>query len=54
MNQTNFEETKTTGFTNNFEVDWRVIDELRVRGRFGLTKSNEQMKKFRFSFQYRI
>ena len=40
MNQTNFEETKTTGFTNNFEVDWRVIDELRVRGRFGLTKSN--------------
>ena len=33
MNQTNFEETKTTGFTNNFEVDWRVIDELRVRGR---------------------
>ena len=50
MNQTNFEETKTTGFTNNFEVDWRVIDELRVRGRFGLTKSNEQMKKFRSPF----
>lgn len=50
MNQTNFEETKTTGFTNNFEVDWRVIDELRVRGRFGLTKSNEQMKKFRSLF----
>ena len=50
MNQTNFEETKTTGFTNNFEVDWRVIDELRVRGRFGLTKSNEQMKKIRSPF----
>ena len=50
MNQTNFEETKTTGFTNNFEVDWRVIDELRVRGRFGLTKSNEEMKKFRSPF----
>ena len=50
MNQTNFEETKTTGFTNNFEVDWRVIDEVRVRGRFGLTKSNEQMKKFRSPF----
>ena len=50
MNQTNFEETKTTGFTNNFEVDWRVIDELRVRGRFGLTTSNEQMKKVRAPF----
>ena len=48
MNQTNFEETKTTGFTNNFEVDWRVIDELRVRGRFGTDE------KIPVSFQYRI
>ena len=50
MRQTNFDETESTGFTNNFEVDWRVIDELRIRGRFGLTKSNEQMKKFRSPF----
>ncbi len=50
MNQNNFDITETTGFTNNFEVDWRAIDELRVRGRFGLTKSNEQMKKFRSPF----
>ena len=50
MNQTNFEETGMTGFTNNFEVDWRIIDELKARGRFGLTKSNERMKKFRSPF----
>ena len=50
MNQNNFDVTETTGFTNNFEVDWRVIDELRVRGRFGLTKSNEQSKVFRSPF----
>lgn len=50
MKQTNFDETEMTGFTNNFEVDWRVIDELRIRGRFGLTKSNEQMKRFRSPF----
>lgn len=50
MDQTNFEETGMTGFTNNFEVDWRIVDELRARGRFGLTKSNERMKKFRSPF----
>ena len=50
MEQNNFDVTETTGFTNNFEVDWRVIDELRIRGRFGLTKSNEQSKVFRSPF----
>lgn len=42
----NFNHTTTYGFTNNFEVDWRVIDELRIRGKFGITKENEQYKKF--------
>ncbi|MCM1032046.1 MAG: SusC/RagA family TonB-linked outer membrane protein, partial [Oscillibacter sp.] len=50
MKQTNIDGTETIGFTNNFEVDWRVVDELRIRGRFGLTKSNEQGRKFRSPF----
>lgn len=42
----NFDYTKTFGLTNNFEVDWRAVDELRIRAKIGLTKSNEQARKF--------
>ena len=32
LSNTNFDRTHTLGITNNFEADWRVIDELRIRG----------------------
>lgn len=42
--------TGTFGFTNNFEADYRPIDELRIRAKFGFGKSNEQSKKFASPF----
>ena len=42
----NFDHTKTTGITNNFEVDWRVVDELRIRAKIGVNKSDAQDQKF--------
>jgi TonB-linked SusC/RagA family outer membrane protein len=42
----NFNFTKTMGFTNNFEADWRAVDELRIRAKLGFGKSNEQSEKF--------
>jgi len=35
------------GIRNNFEVDWRVLDELRVRGRFSITKNDTKGVDFR-------
>ena len=38
--------TSDIGFTNNFEVEWRPLQELRIHGKFGLTKTEEKTKKF--------
>ncbi len=46
----NFDHTKTFGITNNFEVDWRAVDELRIRAKIGVNKSNEQAEKFSSPF----
>lgn len=46
LSNNNFNTTAEYGFTNNFEADWRAIDELRIRAKIGLTKANEQLKKF--------
>lgn len=42
-----FDRTSTFGFKNNFEIDWRIIDELRVKGRFSVAKSNSRNEKFK-------
>ena len=50
LSNTNFDRTHTLGITNNFEADWRVLDELRIRARIGVNKSNEQAEKFSSPF----
>ena len=46
----NFDHTKTFGFTNNFEMNWRPVEELQVRGKIGLNKSSELAQKFSSPF----
>lgn len=36
----NYDQSAQFGFTNNFIIEWFATDDLRVRGKFGLTKSN--------------
>lgn len=50
MENKNSDHTSTFGFTNNTEIDWRIVDELRARGRFGITKSNARGEQFRSPF----
>ncbi len=40
------DETKTLGFRNNFQVEWRVVDELRARGRISVSKNNSSTENF--------
>ena len=35
-NNNNVNKSASQGFTNNFEIDWRMVDELRVRLRVGV------------------
>ena len=39
MQQNSMDETKTFGFRNNFEIDWRIVSTLRARARFSISKS---------------
>ena len=39
MQQNSMDETRTFGFRNNFEIDWRIISTLRARARFSISKS---------------
>jgi len=43
----NFNNEFTTRITNNFEIDWRIKDELRFRTRFGLSKGNTDAEIFK-------
>ncbi len=36
----NYDKGDQFGFTNNFIIEWFATDDLRVRGKFGLTKSD--------------
>ena len=36
----NYDKGDQFGFTNNFIVEWFATQDLRVRGKFGITKSN--------------
>ena len=44
------DETSSFGFTNNFEMNWRPVEELQVRGKIGLNKSSELAQKFSSPF----
>ena len=47
MQQNSFDETKAFGFRNNFEIDWRIISTLRLRGRFSISKTVTRGEVFR-------
>lgn len=46
----NMNSAGTLGFTNNFEMEWRIMPELRARGRFGLRNIAVHDKVFRSPF----
>jgi TonB-linked SusC/RagA family outer membrane protein len=46
LQQKSFDRTNAFGFTNNFELNWNILDDLQARVRFGIGKSSEQGTKF--------
>lgn len=50
LNNLNINEQASTGFTNNFEMEWRIIESLRARGRFGIRSSSTRDEIFRSPF----
>ncbi|WEK33586.1 MAG: SusC/RagA family TonB-linked outer membrane protein [Candidatus Pseudobacter hemicellulosilyticus] len=50
LNNNNLNTTKSQGFTNNFEVEWRVIDALRARGRFSIRQFVTKQEVFKSPF----
>jgi len=46
----NTNEQESLGFTNNLEMEWRVLESLRARGRFGLRSLNTRDEIFRSPF----
>src|SRR5690606_10786553 len=46
----NLNQTESTGFTNNFEFDWRVMQELRVRARLGIRRFTDRGEIFQSPF----
>lgn len=50
MENKNVDQISTFGITNNTEIEWRVVDELTARVRFGLGKSNVRGERFRSPF----
>lgn len=47
MQQNSVDVTRGIGFRNNFEIDWRVSDPLRLRGRVSVSKTVSKQEKFR-------
>lgn len=46
----NVNKQETNGFTNNFEMEWRIVESLRARGRFGLRNISTRDEIFRSPF----
>jgi len=46
----NIDESKSQGFTNNLEVEWRILESLRARGRFGIRSFSTSDVVFRSPF----
>ncbi|SMG10130.1 TonB-linked outer membrane protein, SusC/RagA family [Sphingobacterium psychroaquaticum] len=50
LSNLNINQQGSQGFTNNFEMEWRVTAPLRVRGRFGLRSTTTHDEIFRSPF----
>lgn len=46
----NIDQEKSFGFTNNLELEWRILESLRARGRFGIRSSSTNNVIFRSPF----
>ncbi|MFD2896944.1 SusC/RagA family TonB-linked outer membrane protein [Sphingobacterium arenae] len=46
----NIDLEETQGFTNNFEIEWRIMESLRARGRFGIRSMSINREQFRSPF----
>ncbi|WP_432712373.1 SusC/RagA family TonB-linked outer membrane protein [Pedobacter sp.] len=46
----NINQQESQGFTNNLEMEWRILESLRARGRFGLRSLNTHDEIFRSPF----
>lgn len=46
----NINNSRSTSFNNNFEAEWRPMEELRARVKFGLRNSNSRTKIFKSPF----
>lgn len=50
MNNNNLNSATSQGFTNNFEIEWRILNELRFRTRVGVRQSTQREEEFRSPF----
>jgi len=50
MLNNNFDNTTTTSFTNNFEMEWSIKEELRFRTRIGVGKTVAKSEEFHSPF----
>ena len=46
FNRKSFDRNNNVEFRNNFDMDWRMIDEVRVRGRFSFAKGISKSQVF--------
>lgn len=46
FNQKSYNRTNTFSLNNNFQVEWRILEELRLRGRFGVTIAQNESTVF--------
>ncbi len=49
-----FNNNQNTDFRNNFDADWRVLDELRLRGRLSFAKGSNKGRVFNSPFASRF
>lgn len=47
FNQNSYNESNTFSLTNNFQIEWRPLSELRLRGRFGVSISQLENEVFK-------
>ncbi len=50
MSNNNFNETSTSAIRNNFEMEWSIKEELKLRGRIGVGKSLAKTEAFHSPF----
>lgn len=46
FNQKSYNRTNTFSLNNNFQVEWHILEELRLRGRFGVTIAQNESTVF--------